>query len=181
MKISVKGYTLVELVMVIGIISVISFLAIIIASRFLRNNKINTAKSQMMALRLSLKSYLSDTNTWPVADGSALGITPDDNTQWNLALITGTGIPNWHGPYALAIPNDPWEHRYIYSNYSLTGARFSAIVCQGPLGNNGAAPYYAIADPYLIANKTTYRPDRQGFSQIPGIGSDGFSIILWME
>ncbi len=183
MKTSTKGYTLVELLIVISILSVIGAMAYkFYSGNFFRNNRIKEAKSQMMSLRLALKSYLADTDEWPVPDGFALGITPHDNTQWEKALITGDGKPNWHGPYTMAITMDPWGHRYIYANYNVSVSSFSAIVCQGPFGTaNGTAPHYGIADPYATANKVTYPPDRQGFSIVPDIDNEDFSIILWME
>ncbi|MDD5259159.1 MAG: type II secretion system protein GspG [bacterium] len=183
MKTSTKGYTLVELLIVGTILSILAVVSYkFFNGNFFKNNKIKEARSQMMSLRLALKSYLADTDEWPVLDGFALGIAPHDNTQWENALINGNSETGWHGPYALAVPNDPWEHRYIYMNYNVSPDSFSAIVCQGPLGtDNGTAPHYAIADPYAIANKVTYPPDRHGFSIVPSVEAEDFSIILWME
>lgn len=187
-----RGFTLVELAMTISILLIITVLLIPRTSRFLLNNKINIAKSQMMALRSALRAYYTDVNDWPAppvppgpGNHSGLGVTTNDNGEWQTRLVAGGGaVPStWHGPYALAIPNDPWGHRYTYENYSLAPGSYSAIVCQGPHGSpDGTAHhYYTSINPFDAATKTNYRPDRNGFSIVPGPGADDFNIILWME
>jgi prepilin-type N-terminal cleavage/methylation domain-containing protein len=206
MKLNKKGYTLVELMMVVTIMTVALTMIIIPASRnFMRRSKINSAKAQMQAYRTGLRNFRMDVGHFPI---DSWGASPPGSTlignglggangagnltmqDWKETLVQAgpaldaSEVPAWKGPYALDSTSDPWGHRYLFMDYSYAGSSVTAIVCQGPLGNNGAAPHYVLgfANTYLPATKTTYRPDRNGFSQINPAGVyDDFNIVLWMK
>jgi len=106
-------------------------------------------------------------------------------------------IYNWHGPYinSTDVLSDPWEHRFLYKDYSEKSNCYSAIICQGPSsavpddipGKSTSNFRYAIPNIFKAGIKDTlYPPDDEGFSIIPyngdsaNIDSD-YNIVLWME
>ena len=102
-----KGFTLIELIVVIAIIAT---LAAVVAPTIFRNvgdAKVDAAKSQIESMSLALSSYRLDNDAFPTTEQGleALRTIP---TQ-------GDAVKGWRGPYlAKAVPLDPWGRRYVY-------------------------------------------------------------------
>lgn len=99
------GFTLVELLVVMGIIAL---LASFVAPRvigYLGSARTKTAKLQIESLSTSLELFKLDTGRYP-------------STQEGLrALVENTAaVRNWNGPYLKnsVLPNDPWDRPYYY-------------------------------------------------------------------
>jgi len=103
-----KGFTLVELLIVMVILGLLS--AIVAPRMFSKvsSAKVGTAKAQMQVLATSLDSYRLD-----------IGYYPE-----NLNLLVTSGEESWDGPYfPKAIPLDPWKNEYQYARIKNEQAR----------------------------------------------------------
>lgn len=100
-----RGFTLVEMLVVIAIIGLIMGLVGPRVLSYLSESKVKAAKIQMRSFASALDLFQLDTGRYP---STAEGLT---------ALVQRTsGATNWNGPYLKGgmVPNDPWSHPYIY-------------------------------------------------------------------
>jgi len=107
-----RGFTLLELMVVIVIIGV---LAALIAPQVLSRvgqAKVTAAQSDIASLMTALKTYKLDNGRYPTSDQGlqALAARP----------TTGTVPNNWHS-YLDKLPDDPWHHPYQYANPGVHG------------------------------------------------------------
>lgn len=95
----IKGFTLVELLIVMVILGLLS--AIVAPRMFSKvsSAKVGTAKAQMQVIATSLDSYRLDIGYYPET----------------LAELVSSEHESWDGPYfPKAIPQDPWKNDYQY-------------------------------------------------------------------
>jgi general secretion pathway protein G len=100
----VKGFTLLELLVVIVIIGL---LAGYVAPRYFAQvgkSEVQVARAQIDALEKALDQYRLDVRHYPTAE------------QGLEALVAKPGNEaGWSGPYLKkAVPNDPWGRAYVY-------------------------------------------------------------------
>ena len=98
-----KGFTLVELIVVMVIIGLLaSFVYVKFIGR-VGESKQNAAKAQIEIFNQALELYRLDTGQYPSSE------------QGLNALNEDPGVENWAGPYLKkAVPNDPWRRLYNY-------------------------------------------------------------------
>ena len=119
-----RGFTLLELLVVMVIIGL---LASYVGPKYfaqIGKSEVKTAKAQIDSLGKALDQYRLDTGHYPSTENglAALNAAPANETKWN-------------GPYLQKkVPNDPWEHAYIYKMPGEHGD-YDLI----SLGNDGAA------------------------------------------
>ena len=103
---SQRGFTLLELLVVLSIIALLAGVVVPKTIEYLDDSKIKTARLQIEELSAALDMYKLDVGIYP---NSAQGLTalvekPNDSKRWN-------------GPYIRKnkqIPTDPWEQAYHY-------------------------------------------------------------------
>jgi general secretion pathway protein G len=104
MRNAVKGFTLLELLVVMVIIGL---LAGYVGPRYFSQvgkSQVKTARAQIDALEKSLDQYRLDTGHYPAME------------QGLAALVTRpVNEPKWDGPYLKkSVPLDPWGRPYVY-------------------------------------------------------------------
>ncbi|MBY0226280.1 MAG: type II secretion system major pseudopilin GspG [Hyphomicrobium sp.] len=100
-----RGFTLLELLVVLGIIVLIATIAAPQVLRYLGGARSETAKAQISALYTALELYALDSGNFP----------PDDVGL--KALVTApAGNSRWRGPYIKRASGltDPWGQPYRY-------------------------------------------------------------------
>jgi general secretion pathway protein G len=111
-----RGFTLVEIIVVITIIALIMTLVGPRVLNYLSESKVKAAKIQIESLASALDLYFLDTGQFPSnAEGlNALVQRPGSSAGWNGPYLRGT-----------VVPNDPWGRAYVYrapgsqSNYDI--------------------------------------------------------------
>lgn len=127
---SEAGFTLVEMLVVITIIGLIMGLIGPRVLNYLSESKVKAAKIQMQSFASALDLYNLDTGRYP---SSAEGLA---------ALVRPIGGGAWNGPYlkGASVPNDPWNHAYIYRVPGEHGAYdIVSLGSDGQEGGSGAA------------------------------------------
>ena len=107
LRTSRPGFTLIEILVVIAVISLLAALVAPNVFRHVGTAKDATAKSQIEMLGAALDSYRLDNGRYPSTEQglAALWETPMTEPRPN----------NWRGPYLRkAVPNDPWGNPYVY-------------------------------------------------------------------
>jgi len=100
-----EGFTLVEMLVVITIIGLIMGLIGPRVLNYLSESKVKTARIQLQSFASALDLFYLDAGRYP---STAEGLT---------ALVHQTpGVAAWNGPYLKggSVPNDPWNHAYVY-------------------------------------------------------------------
>jgi general secretion pathway protein G len=121
-----RGFTLVEILVVITIIGMIMALVGPRVLNYLAESKVKAAKIQIESLSSALDLYYLDVGRYP-------------STSEGLAALAQQpgGVQAWNGPYlrSAAIPNDPWGHSYVYRSPGEHGS--FDIVSHGAHGQEG--------------------------------------------
>src|SRR6516164_10357440 len=102
---SQHGFTLVEVLVVITIIGLIMGLIGPRVLNYLSESRVKAAKIQLQSFSSALDLFYLDAGRFP---SSAEGLA---------VLVQRTpGVAAWNGPYLKggAVPNDPWNHAYVY-------------------------------------------------------------------
>jgi general secretion pathway protein G len=102
-----RGFTLIEVLMVLVILVIIASLAVSSYSNAQRSANINAAKAQIGLFKTPLSMYNMD-----------VGMYPATNQGLQALISPPADLPNpaaWQGPYLdSAIPLDPWKRQYQY-------------------------------------------------------------------
>ncbi|MET4346569.1 type II secretion system major pseudopilin GspG [Bradyrhizobium sp. RT9a] len=122
------GFTLVEMLVVIAIIGLIMGLIGPRVLNYLSESKVKTARIQLQSFSSALDLFYLDAGRFPsTAEGLA-------------ALVRHTpGVAAWNGPYLKGgnVPNDPWNHAYVYRSPGEHGPY--DIVSYGADGQEGGS------------------------------------------
>ena len=100
-----RGFTLVEMLVVITIIGLIMGLIGPRVLNYLSESKVKAAKIQLQSFGSALDLFYLDAGRFP---SSSEGLA---------ALVRRTpGVAAWNGPYLKGgnVPTDPWNHAYVY-------------------------------------------------------------------
>jgi general secretion pathway protein G len=106
-KIMQKGFTLLELLVVLGIISMLAALVGPAVMRHMGEAKVKAAKVQIEDLAQTLDMYKLDVGSYP---SSEQGL--------NALIEAPDGAQRWNGPYLRKdkVPLDPWNNEYKYNS-----------------------------------------------------------------
>ena len=100
-----RGFTLIEILVVITIIGLIMALVGPRVLNYLSDSKVKAAKIQIESFKSALDLFYLDTGRYP---STSEGL--------NALVQTTTAVPAWNGPYLKGgnVPADPWGHGYVY-------------------------------------------------------------------
>ncbi|WP_163327864.1 type II secretion system major pseudopilin GspG [Desulfurobacterium thermolithotrophum] len=125
MRKSRKGFTLIELMVVIVILGL---LAALVAPKFLRRGeeaKVTTTEVQMKNIEQALKLYKLHNSFYPTTDQGLKALVEKPQQE---------PIPkNWKGPYLEKIPKDAWGNSFIY----VSDGKHFTLISPGPDGEEG--------------------------------------------
>jgi general secretion pathway protein G len=118
-----RGFTLMEVLLVVAILIILAGLATVAITRTYGNARRNAAKLDINTISQTMDAYYLDIGSYPPTL-DALVTMPD-------------GLANpakWGGPYLQrGLPADPWGNQYQYSN---EGEQFK-VWSMGPNGASG--------------------------------------------
>lgn len=126
------GYTLVEMLVVLTIISLILGLVGPRVLAYLGDSRVKTAKLQIESFGSALDLFYIDTGRYPTSSEGleALAARP-------------TGVEVWNGPYVKGgrVPSDPWGHAYQYrvAGEQTPPYEITSLGSDGREGGNGNA------------------------------------------
>jgi len=123
-----RGFTLVEMLVVITVMGLIMGLIGPRVLNYRGESKVKAAKIQLQSFSSALDLFNLDAGRYP---SSAEGLA---------ALVRrAPGVGAWNGPYLRGgdVPNDPWNHPYVYRAPGQRGAY--DIVSFGSDGREGGS------------------------------------------
>jgi general secretion pathway protein G len=110
---SQDGYTLMELLVVLGIIALLVALVAPQVIRYLGDARSGTARAQIKNIESALELYYLDSGSYPSVQDSLAALVKQP-----------PGSQNWKGPYLKQQSglNDPWGKPYVYAIPGKTAA-----------------------------------------------------------
>lgn len=141
-----KGFTLVELLVVIAIIAILAAIIAPNAFKAIEKSKVSKIVGDCKTIENATLQHYADTGTWPVFDNNGAGTT---NNKGFLG-VDGYKPNGWNGPYLERWPKNPFNSGAVESdeNYQLDyrnmGSAGNNLVVEISL--NGVANYDKIRD-----------------------------------
>jgi len=150
-----KGFTLIEVIVVAGIIAILAGILVPIVFKEIDESRITRATADIRSISTTMIIFRKDIGAWPQMDGSCSPIVTflsgAGNIDPNLAgLGYDTAVassydshfssdsnncysPNWKGPYMAMVSADPWGNSYITNANSFeTAGQPVWILSAGP-------------------------------------------------
>ncbi|MBI5848185.1 MAG: prepilin-type N-terminal cleavage/methylation domain-containing protein [Nitrospirae bacterium] len=152
-----KGFTLIEVIVVAGIIAVLAGILVPLIFKEIDESKITRAKADVKSISSAMFVFRKDTGVWPVMDGSctpnvsllmglgnsfanlgALGYDESSPSSYDSHLsadVNGCYGANWKGSYMAVVTADPWGNIYLTNanSFAATGQPVW-IISAGPNG-----------------------------------------------
>lgn len=138
-----RGFTLVELLVVIGIIALLATLSAVATSYARRYANRTKAEADLATLAKAIEQMVLDTGQWPNHETPYEVCNNCSNNEIEDLSIAEAGImetdglyTNWKGPYMQFLSIDPWGNGYFYdSDYEVqTGVEKAVLGSYGPNG-----------------------------------------------
>jgi len=133
-----QGFTLVEIMIVVGIIGLLSAIAIPSFQKARDVARINAAKNDVRLISAAIDMLAFHTAQWP---GGLVAGDPANPEVWDLspgsAGITANDgtFTRWQGPYMDTMPADPWGNNYFFDpDYNISGTDYAVVGSFGPNG-----------------------------------------------
>lgn len=149
-----RGFTLIELMVVIGIISALSGIAIPTYKSYGEKAKLAQVHADLRNIQQAMELLIIDTDQWPGPSNANVVNPGGANEVWDLSLpqaglvATNGAFPGWDGPYLDSMPLDPWGNNYFFdSDYDIDGQDFAVI---GSFGPNKVGPNQYDSDDVII-------------------------------
>lgn len=146
-----KGYTLIELLIVVAIISILATVIIIAFLGARDKSRISKAKGELSSISTGIKMLADATGEYPGHFGirtcTSTANPPVSNIKDSVVGLVSTDLnfKNWHGPYLEGIENDPWGNSYLFDpNYSCSSRGLGTNESEAC---NGASTITAILSP----------------------------------
>ena len=105
MKSNIRGFTLVELLVVLIILGLVASIAGPNVMKYLGTSKAKTARLQLKEIESSLELFFLDTGKYPSSGVGLKALIKNDES-----------VIGWNGPYfkKAVVPDDPWGNPYVY-------------------------------------------------------------------
>lgn len=125
-----KGFTLIEIIIVVIILSLIAALVGPRLFKKVEKSKQQLTKTQIVMIENSIKMFKLDTGRYPTTEEGL-----------KVLIANASGIANWDGPYLeKGVPKDPWGKDYLYTypgkNYTFEIVSLGADGLVGGEGEN---------------------------------------------
>lgn len=157
---SKKGFSLVEILVVIGIIGVLSVMAVVAVNYARGKARESRARGDLAQMRTAVQLLEQDTGKWPngcppwsvknpevyfSAASAGIAAAPTVANNGDGCIWNADEVAKWKGPYSLQV-TDPWGHDYYfdpdYTPYQNCGSKTTGVegVFLVSFGPNGAGP-----------------------------------------
>jgi prepilin-type N-terminal cleavage/methylation domain-containing protein len=146
-----KGFTLIELMVVVAIISILASIAIPLYASFRLKTKTSEAKAMFSSVQTGQEAYLSENEVYlaclssPGANGTAGPLKRPWIDNGGFTVIGFTPAGDVHYNYSVAVG----------PNAGGAAAREMAIEAEGDLDGNAAASYYTISSDGIVAGASS--------------------------
>jgi general secretion pathway protein G len=150
-----RGFTLIEVIVVAGIIAILASILIPMVLKEIDESRITKAQADVRSILTAIVVFKKDTAKWPSMDNSCapnVTLLNGDGAMPNLAGMgydsgvasslndhlsadTNGCYKNWKGPYIARVTADPWGNAYIINadGFSIDGQPVW-ILSAGPNG-----------------------------------------------
>lgn len=122
-----KGFTLIEIMLVVIIIGIIGAMVFPRLTGQAREARVTQARTQIEGFRAALQMYEMHNDRFPTTEQGLEALFREPTTN---------PPPNWRGPYMESIPDDPWGNPYQYRSPGDEGRDYE-IISFGPDGVEG--------------------------------------------
>lgn len=152
-----KGFTLIEVIVVAGIIAILAGILVPLIFKEIDESKITRASADVKSISAAILVFRKDTGAWPLMDGgcvpnvtflSGSGNIPEDLAAMGYdtsvpssydshlsADVSACYAPNWKGSYMAMVTADPWGNSYVTNANGFAAAGQPVwIISAGPNG-----------------------------------------------